>query len=145
MTKVSKALSVLSIAVGFATAGVSLSVSAEEPTLSKADFDKAQLQYFQRCAGCHGVLRKGATGKSLEPEQTLKKGQKRLEKIIAYGTEGGMNNFDDIFSKKRDRQSCDLYSNEAAGSTRDVTGTNAFAHQRICRTEGLPKQADAQP
>ena len=100
MTKVSKALSVLSIAVGFATAGVSLSVSAEEPTLSKADFDKAQLQYFQRCAGCHGVLRKGATGKSLEPEQTLKKGQKRLEKIIAYGTEGGMNNFDDIFSKK---------------------------------------------
>jgi mono/diheme cytochrome c family protein len=23
--------------------------------------------YFERCAGCHGVLRKGATGKNLEP------------------------------------------------------------------------------
>ena len=100
MKKVKTALSVLTMALGFATAGISMSVSAAEPTLSKADFEKAQLQYFQRCAGCHGVLRKGATGKSLEPKETLKKGQKRLEKIIAYGTEGGMNNFDDIFSKK---------------------------------------------
>ncbi len=100
MRKLKHTLSVLGLAVGIAASGVSLSVAAAEPTLSKADFEKAQLQYFQRCAGCHGVLRKGATGKSLEPEQTLKKGQKRLEKIIAYGTEGGMNNFDDIFSKK---------------------------------------------
>ena len=100
MKKVKTALSVLTMALGFATTGISMSVSAAEPTLSKADFEKAQLQYFQRCAGCHGVLRKGATGKSLEPKETLKKGQKRLEKIIAYGTEGGMNNFDDIFSKK---------------------------------------------
>ena len=29
----------------------------------------------------------------------LKKGQQRLERIIALGTEGGMNNFDDIFTK----------------------------------------------
>lgn len=100
MKTLKSALSILSVAVGFAMAGTSVSVSAAEPTLSKEDFDKAQLQYFQRCAGCHGVLRKGATGKSLEPEETRKKGQKRLEKIIAYGTEGGMNNFDDIFDKK---------------------------------------------
>ncbi len=93
-------LSALSLAIGVAATGISMSVSAAEPTLSKADFDKAQLQYFQRCAGCHGTLRKGATGKSLEPEHTIKKGQKRLEKIIALGTEGGMNNFDDLFSKK---------------------------------------------
>ena len=46
------------------------------------------------------LLRKGATGKNLEPKAMLKKGQKRLEKIITLGTEGGMNNFDDIFSKK---------------------------------------------
>ena len=64
--------------------------------------------YFQRCAGCHGVLRKGATGKNLEPHAnkakktkgTLKAGTKKLSKIISQGTEGGMNNFDDIFSKK---------------------------------------------
>ncbi|MCW9014001.1 MAG: nitrite reductase [Gammaproteobacteria bacterium] len=73
---------------------------AKQPTMSEADFKKADSLYFQRCAGCHGVLRKGATGKSLEPESTLKKGQKRLEKIIALGTEGGMNNFNDIMSPK---------------------------------------------
>ncbi len=100
MKKVKLTLSALGMAIGFATAGMSISVNAAEPTLSKADFEKAQLHYFQRCAGCHGVLRKGATGKNLEPKSTLKKGQARLEKIISYGTEGGMNNFDDIFSKK---------------------------------------------
>ena len=30
----------------------------------------------------------------------MEKGQERLEKIITLGTEGGMNNFDDIFSKE---------------------------------------------
>ena len=73
---------------------------AKQPTMSEADYETAKSLYFQRCAGCHGVLRKGATGKSLEPKNTIKKGQKRLEKIIALGTEGGMNNFDDIMSKK---------------------------------------------
>jgi nitrite reductase (NO-forming)/hydroxylamine reductase len=78
--------------------GFTGSVSAQEPTLSKEQFDRATLLYFQQCAGCHGVLRKGATGKSLEPENTLKLGQQRLERIIALGTEGGMNNFDKIYS-----------------------------------------------
>ncbi len=93
-------LSALSLAVGFAVSAVALQASAAEPTLSEADFEKAKSLYFQRCAGCHGVLRKGATGKSLLPKETRKLGQKRLEKIITYGTEGGMNNFDDIFSKE---------------------------------------------
>ncbi len=70
------------------------------PTLSKEKFESSKALYFQRCAGCHGALRKGATGKSLEPEKTRKKGQKRLEKIIALGTEKGMNNFDDLFTKE---------------------------------------------
>lgn len=72
-----------------------------EPTLSKEKFEASKALYFQRCAGCHGALRKGATGKSLEPVKTRKKGQKRLEKIIALGTEKGMNNFDDIFTKEQ--------------------------------------------
>ncbi|OYW87703.1 MAG: hypothetical protein B7Z23_13520, partial [Pseudomonadales bacterium 32-61-5] len=67
---------------------------------------------FERCAGCHGVLRKGATGKNLEPHWekteggqkteggTLKLGTTRLENIIAYGTEGGMVNYDDILTKE---------------------------------------------
>ncbi|MDT8385975.1 MAG: cytochrome D1 domain-containing protein [Thiogranum sp.] len=74
----------------------------EEPfvPLNEQQFEQAKANYFQRCAGCHGVLRKGATGKSLEPAETRKKGQRRLERIIQLGTEGGMNNFDDIFSKE---------------------------------------------
>ena len=100
MKYIKSSLSALGLAIGMAAGGISMSVSAAEPTLSEADFEKAQLHYFQRCAGCHGVLRKGATGKNLEPKAMLKKGQKRLEKIIALGTEGGMNNFDDLFSKK---------------------------------------------
>ncbi|MCF6289369.1 MAG: nitrite reductase [Proteobacteria bacterium] len=79
---------------------MSTSVIASEATLSEADFEKAKTMYFQRCAGCHGVLRKGATGSGLEPKDTIEKGQARLEKIITLGTEGGMNNFDDIFSKE---------------------------------------------
>ena len=100
MRNIKYSLSALGLAIGMAAGGISMSVSAAEPTLSEADFEKAQLHYFQRCAGCHGVLRKGATGKNLEPKNMLKKGQKRLEKIISLGTEGGMNNFDDLFSKK---------------------------------------------
>ncbi len=100
MKNIKHSLSALGLAIGMAAGGMSMSVSAAAPTLSEADFEKAQLHYFQRCAGCHGVLRKGATGKNLEPKNMLKKGQKRLEKIISLGTEGGMNNFDDLFSKK---------------------------------------------
>ncbi len=73
--------------------------TAAGPTLSEADFEKAKKLYFEQCAGCHGVLRKGATGKGLLPKETREKGQQRLERIIAYGTEGGMNNFDNILTK----------------------------------------------
>ncbi len=82
------------------------------PTMTADEKAQAKKIYFERCAGCHGVLRKGATGKNLEPHWTkklpdgstqeggtLKLGQNRLEKIIALGTEGGMVNFDDILSK----------------------------------------------
>ena len=72
--------------------------NAAEPTLTD-DAKKATAKtYFERCAGCHGVLRKGATGKNLEPANTQKLGQERLEKILKYGTDGGMVNFSDIMS-----------------------------------------------
>lgn len=100
MMKMKFGLSSLGLAIGIAASGVTMNVSAAEPTLSEADFEHAKTLYFQRCAGCHGVLRKGATGKNLEPKATQKLGQKRLEKILTFGTEGGMNNFDDIFSKE---------------------------------------------
>ena len=40
---------------------------AEGPTLSEEAFEASKQLYFEQCAGCHGVLRKGATGKGLEP------------------------------------------------------------------------------
>src|SRR5512134_3939698 len=83
------------------------------PSLTPEEKEKAKKIYFERCAGCHGVLRKGATGKNLEPHWTkkapdgtvqeggtLKLGTTRLEKIISLGTEGGMVNFDDILTKE---------------------------------------------
>lgn len=97
MKKMNLGLSALSMAVGLAASGIAVNASAAG--LSEADFEKSKTIYFQRCAGCHGTLRKGATGKNLEPKATKKLGQKRLEKIITYGTEGGMNNFDDILNK----------------------------------------------
>ncbi len=94
------ALGAAAIALAAASMIATPSSYAEEPTLSEEDFERAKQLYFERCAGCHGVLRKGATGKGLLPKETRKLGQKRLEKIITIGTEGGMNNFDDIFSKE---------------------------------------------
>ena len=87
--------------------------AAGDPTLSPEAKEASKKIYFERCAGCHGVLRKGATGKNLEPVTSTKKpdgsvveggtrklGQGRLEKILTYGTEGGMVNFDDILTKE---------------------------------------------
>ncbi len=64
-----------------------------DPVLSKAEFDKANQIYFERCAGCHGVLRKGATGKPLTPDLTRKLGFEYLRDFITYGSPGGMPNW----------------------------------------------------
>ena len=107
----------LPLALGLAVAGLSGPVNAESKTAAAPEMTEQERSigktiYFERCAGCHGVLRKGATGKNLEPHftktnddgsvqegGTLKLGTERLTKIIAYGTEGGMVNFDDILTK----------------------------------------------
>ena len=100
-------MSILLSSAGFAFA----QDKAAAPELSPEAYEHSKTIYFQQCAGCHGVLRKGATGKNLEPHWskkdkdgnvteggTLKLGQERLEKIISLGTEGGMNNFSDIMT-----------------------------------------------
>jgi nitrite reductase (NO-forming)/hydroxylamine reductase len=101
------ALSAMTVAMGSAFAQ-----AAAGPAMTAEGKEQAKKIYFERCAGCHGVLRKGATGKNLEPHWskkdkdgkvteggTLNLGQNRLEKIIGYGTDGGMVNFDDILTK----------------------------------------------
>jgi nitrite reductase (NO-forming)/hydroxylamine reductase len=63
------------------------------PALTEAEFAQAKQIYFQRCAGCHGVLRKGATGKPLTPDITLGKGTDYLKVFIDYGSPAGMPNW----------------------------------------------------
>ena len=98
---------------GLAVSALAQDKSPEAPVMTASEKETAKKIYFERCAGCHGVLRKGATGKNLEPHWTktakdgtkteggtLSLGQSRLEKIIGYGTDGGMVNFDDILTKE---------------------------------------------
>ncbi len=63
------------------------------PAITAAEMDQASLIFFQRCAGCHGVLRKGATGKPLTPDITLAKGTEYLKAIINFGSPAGMPNW----------------------------------------------------
>ncbi len=69
------------------------SVDPKAPPMTEAEFVKARQIYFERCAGCHGVLRKGATGKPLTPDITLGKGTEYLKVFIAYGSPAGMPNW----------------------------------------------------
>ena len=62
-------------------------------TLTEAESERARGIYFQRCAGCHGVLRKGATGKPLTTDITQKVGTVYLETFIKYGSPAGMPNW----------------------------------------------------
>lgn len=62
----------------------------EVPTLADEDFAWAKQTFFERCAGCHGTLRKGATGPALTPDLTLTKGTIALSSIIFNGTTKGM-------------------------------------------------------
>lgn len=63
------------------------------PDMTQAEFDIATKLYFERCAGCHGVLRKGATGKPLTPDITQQRGTEFLKILINYGSPGGMPNW----------------------------------------------------
>ncbi len=65
-------------------------VAMQAPTLTDEEFEQAKQIFFERCAGCHGVLRKGATGPALTPDHTLPMGTTALASIIFNGTPAGM-------------------------------------------------------
>ena len=79
---------------------------ARAPPMTQAEFDGARQIYFERCAGCHGVLRKGATGKALTPDLTVDKGTEYLKVFIAYGSPAGMPNW--LTSGDFDEKTVDL-------------------------------------
>lgn len=63
------------------------------PVLTAEQFSQANKLYFERCAGCHGVLRKGATGKPLTTDVTMELGAEYIKTFITYGSPAGMPNW----------------------------------------------------
>ena len=63
------------------------------PAMTDEEVAKSKQIYFERCAGCHGVLRKGATGKPLTPDITRANGTDYLKIFIGYGSPAGMPNW----------------------------------------------------
>ncbi len=68
-------------------------INPKAPPMTAAEFERGRQMYFERCAGCHGVLRKGATGKPLTPDITLERGTEILKTFIHYGSPAGMPNW----------------------------------------------------
>jgi nitrite reductase (NO-forming)/hydroxylamine reductase len=65
----------------------------DDPVMTQEEFQKGTKIYFERCAGCHGVLRKGATGKPLTPDITRENGFDYVKSFITYGSPAGMPNW----------------------------------------------------
>jgi len=65
----------------------------DDPVMTQEEFNQAATIYFERCAGCHGVLRKGATGKALTPDITRANGFEYLRDFVTYGSPAGMPNW----------------------------------------------------
>ncbi|MDP2689667.1 MAG: cytochrome D1 domain-containing protein, partial [Deltaproteobacteria bacterium] len=68
-------------------------INPKAPKMTEEAFERGKRIYFERCAGCHGVLRKGATGKPLTPDITIERGTETLEAFINYGSPLGMPNW----------------------------------------------------
>ncbi len=66
------------------------SLPVTTPVLAEDEFASIRQVFFDRCAGCHGTLRKGATGPALTPDKTRPKGTAALAAIIFNGTPRGM-------------------------------------------------------
>ena len=64
-----------------------------DPVMTQDEYNIANKIYFERCAGCHGVLRKGATGKPLTTDITRENGYEYLRDFITYGSPAGMPNW----------------------------------------------------
>ena len=82
------------------------SANPKAPKMTQTEFELGRKTYFERCAGCHGVLRKGATGKPLTPDLTIDKGTEYLKVFIAYGSPAGMPNW--LTSGEMDEKTVDV-------------------------------------
>ena len=62
----------------------------EHTPLDETQYAMAKDIYFDRCAGCHGTLRAGATGPNIQPERSSQIGTSSLKAILNNGLPGGM-------------------------------------------------------
>ncbi len=88
----SRVATMLSTAV-LAVSVTSGALMAGERVLNDEEFETAKGIFFERCAGCHGVLRKGATGPALTPDVTKELGYDGAVSFITYGSPAGMPNW----------------------------------------------------
>ena len=68
-------------------------ITSEGPEMTVDEYNHSKKIFFERCAGCHGVLRKGATGKPLTTDITRQRGDAALKAFITYGSPAGMPNW----------------------------------------------------
>jgi len=72
--------------------GEPLTVS-EPVVLSDEQFESSKQDYFNNCAGCHGLYRTGATGPNITELRTQAIGTDGVRSMITYGSPSGMGNF----------------------------------------------------
>lgn len=63
------------------------------PAMTSGEFNQAKEIFFERCAGCHGVLRTGATGPDITPKVTRLLGYDGVKTFITNGSPAGMPNW----------------------------------------------------
>jgi nitrite reductase (NO-forming)/hydroxylamine reductase len=68
-------------------------VPATPVLLSETEFNETKNVYFDRCAGCHGLYRTGATGPVIDEARSIEIGTDGLAAMMRHGTPGGMPNF----------------------------------------------------
>jgi len=85
-----KAQIALALVSGTLLLSQQLAADTTAVSLNEAELKEATQVYFDRCAGCHGMLRKGALGPELGTAKTTAMGTQVLETIIFNGTPGGM-------------------------------------------------------
>ena len=68
-------------------------VISDPVTLNDEQFEASRQDYFNNCAGCHGLFRLGATGPNITPLRTKAIGTDGIRSMITYGSPAGMGNF----------------------------------------------------
>jgi len=61
--------------------------------LTDEQFEASKQDYFNNCAGCHGLYRTGATGPNITELRTQAIGTDGIRSMVTYGSPAGMGNF----------------------------------------------------